>query len=235
MTRIASGFLRQRAEDHLAVEPERIGSRQDNARGGEQRYPGVDLEDAEQGQEFADEAAGARQADIGHGEDQEHHRVFRHVVDQPAIGGDLAGVHAVVNDADAEEQRAGDEAVRQHLEDRPLDALLVHREDAHRHVAHVGDRGIGDQLLHVLLHQRHQRGVDDGDDREREHEGREIFRGEREHRQREAEEAVAAHLQQDRGQDHGSRRRRLDVRVRQPGVHGPHRHLHREGREEGQP
>ena len=43
--------------------------------------------------------------------------IFRHAVDQPAIGGDLARVHAVVDDADAQEQRARDEAVRQHLED----------------------------------------------------------------------------------------------------------------------
>jgi hypothetical protein len=48
------------------------------------------------------------------------------------------------------------------------------REHAHRHEAHMGDGGIGDQLLHVLLHHRHQRGVDDGDHREREDERREI-------------------------------------------------------------
>ena len=64
---------------------------------------------------------------------------------------------------------------------------------------------------------------------------REIMRRQREHRQREAQEAVAAHLQQDRGQDHRARGRRLDVRVRQPGVHRPHRHLHREGGKERQP
>jgi hypothetical protein len=34
-------------------------------------------------------------------------------------------VHAVIDDADAEEQRARDDAVRQHLEDRALHALLV--------------------------------------------------------------------------------------------------------------
>ncbi len=37
------------------------------------------------------------------------------------------------------------------------------------------------------------------------------------------------------GQDHRAGRRRLDVRVRQPGVHRPHRQLDRERREEGQP
>ena len=55
------------------------------------------------------------------------------------------------------------------------------------------------------------------------------------HRQRETQEAVAAHLQQDGRKDDGARRRRLDMRVGQPGVHRPHRHLHGEGREEGEP
>ena len=54
---------------------------------------------------------GAGQADIGEGEHHEDRRIERHAVDEPAIGGDLAGVHAVVDDADAEEQRARDEAV----------------------------------------------------------------------------------------------------------------------------
>ena len=65
--------------------------------------------------------------------------------------------------------------------------------------------------------------------------GAKICGRQREHRQREAQEAVAAHLQEDRRQDDRARRRRLDVRVRQPGVDRPHRHLHRKGGEEGQP
>ncbi|CAA9509388.1 MAG: hypothetical protein AVDCRST_MAG91-1533, partial [uncultured Sphingomonadaceae bacterium] len=36
-------------------------------------------------------------------------------------------------------------------------------------------------------------------------------------------------------EDHRPRRRRLDVRVGKPGVDGPHRHLDREAREEGEP
>ncbi len=44
-------------------------------------------------------------------------RVERHAVDEPAIGRDLARMHAVVDDADAEEQRARDDAMGQHLED----------------------------------------------------------------------------------------------------------------------
>ncbi len=61
------------------------------------------------------------------------------------------------------------------------------------------------------------------------------MRRQREHRQREAQEAVAAHLQQDRGQDHRARGRRFDVGIGKPGVHRPHRHLHRKGGKERQP
>ena len=48
----------------------------------------------------------------------------------------------------------------------------------------------------------------------------------------EADEAVAAQLQQDAGQDHRARRRGLDVGVGQPGVEREHRDLDREGQEE---
>ena len=57
----------------------------------------------------------------------------------------------------------------QHLEYRALHALDVAGEDAHGHEAHVGDRRIGDQVLHVGLPEGDQRGVDDGDGRQGEH------------------------------------------------------------------
>ena len=77
-------------------------------------------------------------------------------MNQAAVAADLAGVHAVIDHANAEEQRAGDDAVTQHLEDRAFDALGVEGKDADGHEAHVGDRRIGDQLLHVRLGKRHQ-------------------------------------------------------------------------------
>ena len=120
---------------------------------------------------------GARQADVAHGEHHEDGRVDRHAVDQAAEDVDLVRVHAVVDDADAEEEAGRDDAVRQHLEDGAFDALRREGEDAERHEAHVGDGRIGDQLLEVGLHQRDQRGVDDGDDRQREHQRRELLAG----------------------------------------------------------
>ncbi len=123
----------------------------------------------------------------------------------------------------------------EHGDDAALDAERVGREQADGHDAHMRDRGVGDQLLHVALHQGDQRSVDDGDDREREDEGREIGRGVGQHRQREAQETVAAELQQHAGEEHGPGSRRLDVSVGQPGVERPHRHLDGERGEHGEP
>ena len=51
-------------------------------------------------------------------------------------------------------------------------------------------------------------------------------------RERDADEAVAAELQQHAGQDHADRRRGLDVGVRQPRVQRDDRHLDREAEEQ---
>jgi hypothetical protein len=51
-------------------------------------------------------------------------------------------------------------------------------------------------------------------------------------REDEADEAVRADLQRDRREHHRPAGRRLDVGVRQPGVHRPHRHFNGKGDEE---
>ena len=83
--------------------------------------------------------------------------------DEAAVAVDLAGVQPVVDHADAQEERARDEAVAEHDDHRALDALAVEGEQAEGDERHVRDRRISDQLLHVALHQRDQRGVDDRD------------------------------------------------------------------------
>src|SRR5215217_1895619 len=105
------GDLGQRRVGHLAedgptIEAESIDRRQDHPGGGEEGRPGRGAVDAGQGQDLADEAAGSRQADVAHGEQHEHRRIPGHAVDEAAVEGDLTGVHAVVDDADAEEERA---------------------------------------------------------------------------------------------------------------------------------
>ncbi len=121
-----------------------------------------------------------------------------------------------------------------HLEDRAIQPLLVEGKDTHGHETHMRDRGIGDQLFHVFLHQRHQRGIDNRNRRHPQHQRGHHICPHGEHRHREAQEAVAAHFQQDRRQHHGTGCRGLNVRVRQPCVHRPHRHFHREAGKERQ-
>ena len=122
----------------------------------------------------------------------------------------------------------------QHLVDRALQALQVHGRDAEHHEAQVAHARVGHQLLHVRLHHRHQRAVDDADDGEAAQVRREVHRRVGEQRERETQQAVGPHLQQDAGQDDRPGRGRFDVRVGQPGVEREQRHLDGEGHREGQ-
>ena len=142
-------------------------------------------------------------------------------------------MRALVADTDEQEESARDEAVVQHLQDCAVDALLIEGKDAECHEAHVADRAVRDQFLQVGLHDRHKCAVDDGDHREGDHERRKEVRAVGEERDREANKAVAAELQQHAGEDDGARRGGLYVRVREPGVEGEHRHLNGEGEREG--
>ena len=94
-------FLGQIAKDNSPIEPKHVGSTENNTEGSKCRGPGAHLEDAEQHQELADEAAGARQANRDHGKDQKHSRINRHAMHQAAIGLDETRMHAIVNHADA--------------------------------------------------------------------------------------------------------------------------------------
>ena len=113
-----------------------------------------------------------------------------------------------------------------HLEDAPGDALRGRSKNSHGDNAHMGHGGIGNELLHVLLRERHQRCVDHCDHRERENERGEVVRSRRKHRQGEAKEPVATHLQENGCKDHRSGGGRFDMGIRQPRVHGPHGQLH---------
>ena len=113
-----------------------------------------------------------------------------------------------------------------------MQALLGEDEDAQRHEAHVADRAVRDELLQVRLDQRHDRAVDDCDERQDDDQRRPLHGRVGEERHGEAQQAVAAQLEQDARQDHRAGSRCLDVRVGQPGVEREHGHLDREGEEE---
>src|SRR5262245_10196062 len=132
--------LDQRTENDLAVEARRVGRRENGRGGGERRHPRIHPESADEGQELADEARGPRQSHIGEREHHEGRGIERHAVDEAAVGGDLARMHAVVDHADAQEQRRRYDAVRDHLEDAAGNALGGGCEDAHGDEAHMPHR-----------------------------------------------------------------------------------------------
>ena len=80
---------------------------------------------AEQRQELADEPGEAGQADRRERRGDEQAAEDRDAPSRALEVGDLAGVAALVEHADEEEQRAGGEAVRQHREHAAADARLV--------------------------------------------------------------------------------------------------------------
>ena len=141
-------------------------------------------------------------------------------------------VDAIVDDADQEEHAGRADAVGDHLEHGPVDAhppgvAVVEvagrgaaDADAQEHVAHVAHRAVGDQPLEVFLGHGGEGPIDhahDADDGH--HPGQMVVQRRRQDREADAEHAVAAHLQQHPGQDHGNGRGGLDVGVGQPRVH----------------
>ena len=80
---------------------------------------------------------------------------------EPAELGDQARVAAVREHADDHEERAGADAVVQHLVDRALQPSS--REQAEHDEPEVADARVRDQLLHVGLDHRDERAVDDAD------------------------------------------------------------------------
>ena len=82
---------------------------------------------------------------------------------RPVQLGDLAGVAALVDHADEEEQGAGRDAVVDHLEHAALEALGGEGEGAEDDEAEVGHRRVGDEPLQVLLHGGDDGAVDDAD------------------------------------------------------------------------
>ena len=115
-----------------------------------------------------------------------------------------------------------------HLQQAAGQALGVEGEGADHDEAEVGDRGVGDETLEVLLHRRRNRAVDDADRAEGDERRCEVHGRLGEEIDTEAQEAVGAELEHDAGQDHRARRGGVGVGVGQPGVHREQRNLHGE-------
>ena len=142
-------------------------------------------------------------------------------------------MRTLVEIPDEEEERARRDAVVHHLQDRAVHRLGTQGREAEHDEAEVRDRRIGDEPFHVGLCHAHERPVDDPGDAERSDDRRSIECGLREERHRVADEAKGAHLQHHACEQDRTGSRRFRVRVGQPGVERPDRHLDREGEREG--
>ena len=154
------------------------------------------LEATHKDDEFADEATRTRQANTGHHHKHEHDGVLWHLFNDTAKTRNHPRVHLIVDDTNDQEQRTADHTMAQHLVNRAINPLAVHGEQAQGYIAHVRDRAVGDNLFHVVLHQRHERGVDDCNNRQHKHKASKGCARLRQQGQAEAQEAVATHFQQ---------------------------------------
>ena len=227
-------FIRDLAVVDALEHPEHVGRRENDAGGGERRHPRIGAERAEQDQELADEAVEAGQSDRRQRDEEKGRDEVRHHALEAAVLRDEARVAPVRQHPDDQEEPAGADAVVQHLIHGALHPLRVHRRDAEDDESKMADARVRDELLHVGLHHRDERAVDDADDRQQRQPRRERRGGRGKERKREADEPVGAHLQQHARQNHRARGRRLDVRVGQPRVERKERHLDREREREGE-
>ena len=116
-----AGFVTFAVEDAL-VHPQQIAGAPDDAGCGKNSVQLLRLERAAQDQELADETVQQRQAHRRQHDDHEERRVHRHGRGQSAVLGDVVGVPPLVDHAQQHEQRAGGDAVVQHLVHRAVHA-----------------------------------------------------------------------------------------------------------------
>ena len=185
-------------------------------------------EGAGEDEELANEAAQDGQADHGQRGEDEERGCRGSLAGQAAISVDLAGRVAVVEDAEQEEERAIDDAVRKDLVDRAGRADDREAVDAENDEAQVADGGKGDQLPEVALDQCQAGSVENANDGQGDELG---SRGAGLHREQadvEAQHGVEAELA---GDHHGQGDGGFRVRVGEPAVQREDGHLDRKGEE----
>ena len=119
-----------------------------------------------------------------------------------------------------------------HLKHGSADSQRINGTDPHQHKAHVAHGTASDPAFDVVLGEGIEGAVNDVHD-SKNHQGRRqggVRFGK--HLHVEAQQCVAAHLQEHSGQQHRHRRVRLAVGIRQPGVEREHRQFHAEADQE---
>ena len=102
----------------------------------------------------------------------------------------------------------------QHHECRSIQGRGIKAEDAENYEAQVADRGVRDQLLHIGLHHRDERTINNANQRQNRNPPGIALRLLREQAQVEAQQAIGAHLQEHPSQQHRACGRSFNVGVR---------------------
>jgi hypothetical protein len=129
----------------------------------------VRLEGAQQNQKLAYEPVGAGQSDRGQSDNQQEGGQQRELFREPAEGRQVGAVPPHVQEPGQEEKPRGGEAQIDHGQQAALQTLEVQREHAQHTEAEVADAAEGQQTAQVRLDQRHDRSVQDRDQRQGHH------------------------------------------------------------------
>ena len=121
-----------------------------------------------------------------------------------------------------------------HLQHRATDAQGIDGTDPQEHKTHVTHRAAGNTSFDVVLGKGVQSAIDDVHDPEDHQCGCQLEVGLRKHLDVEAQKGIAAHLQQNAGQQHRDGGIGFPVGIRQPGVEREHRQLHPEADQESE-
>ena len=224
------------AEEDLPQHRQQVDGGEDHADRRQHRHHHAEAErvglaggKAHEHHQLTHEAAHPRQGQRGqraHRPEGEH---LAHLLADAAHLVELQGVGAVVGGAHQEEQAGADQAVADHLQHGATGAQGAEAADADQHEAHVADRAVGDLAFEVALGEGGEGGVDDVHDPQHHQQRRELGVGFGQDLDVEAQQGIAAHLQQDARQQHVHRRRGLPVGIGQPGVQRYDRQLDPEG------
>ena len=121
-----------------------------------------------------------------------------------------------------------------HLQHGATDTQGIHSSDAEQHKSHVTDRAAGDPAFDVVLGKGVQSAVNDVDDPEDHQGGARVRWASGSISHVEAQQGIAAHLQQHPGEQHRDRCIGFAVGIRQPGVQREHRQFDAEADQESQ-
>ena len=142
-------------------------------------------------------------------------------------------MQAVVHHADTHKHRGRYETVGNHLNDCafqcPVIQLAVHKQEhTQSDKTHMADGRIRHQFFHIGLHQSHHTDINHGNQAQYDDYRGKIACRIRHNRQDKAQETIRTQFQRNCRQHHRTAGRRFNVGIRQPSVHGEHRHFYSE-------